>query len=76
MDNNQTIKFRQQQQALHGNLIQTNLYIKDIEKSDFGFYGCFAESKLGKNHAVIELRGKKKNLFSRLIYQYYFIINF
>jgi hypothetical protein len=57
MDNNTITKFRQQQQ-IHGNVIQTTLYIKDIEKNDLGFYGCFAESMSGKGHAVIELRGK------------------
>ncbi len=50
-------KFRQQQQT-QGYIIQTSLYIKDSEKNDFGLYGCFAESTIGKSHAVIELRGK------------------
>jgi hypothetical protein len=56
-DNNTLSKFRQQQQT-HGDVIQTNLYLKDIEKADLGFYGCFADSISGKSHAVIELRGK------------------
>jgi len=58
MDNYTITKFRQQQQHTHGDVIQTSLYIKDIEKNDFGFYGCFAESMSGKNHAIIELQGK------------------
>jgi hypothetical protein len=57
MDNHTMSKFRQQQQT-QGYIIQTSLYIKDSEKNDFGLYGCFAESTIGKSHAVIELRGK------------------
>ena len=57
MDNRTITKFRQQQHT-HGDVIQTSLSIKEIEKNDFGLYGCFAESMSGKNHAVIELRGK------------------
>lgn len=72
MDNNTALKFRQQQQT-QGNVIQTILYIKEIEKNDFGFYGCFAESKIGKTHVVIELRGKF--LYFNRKYKYY-LINF
>jgi hypothetical protein len=59
LDNNdissQSTRFRQQQH-IHGDLSHTTLYIKDIEKSDFGFYACFAESKAGRSKAVIELK--------------------
>jgi len=63
MDNNNTMTKSRQQQQTYGNVIQTTLYLKDIEKNDLGFYGCFAESISGKGHAVIELRGKILLLF-------------
>jgi hypothetical protein len=57
-DNNTVSKFRQQQQHTHGDVIQTSLYIKDIEKVDFGFYVCVAESMAGQSQSIIELRGR------------------
>jgi hypothetical protein len=62
MDNNTISKFRQQQN-IHGDVTQISLHIKDIEKPDFGFYACFAESIAGQSHIVIELKGKKKIFF-------------
>jgi len=42
IDNNnvssQPARFRQQQH-IHGDLLHTTLYIKDLEKEDFGLYG-------------------------------------
>lgn len=59
IDNNnissQSTRFRQQQH-IHGDLLHTTLYIKDLEKNDFGFYACLAESKGGRSKAVIELK--------------------
>jgi len=64
IDNNnvssQPARFRQQQH-IHGDLLHTTLYIKDLEKEDFGIYACFAESKAGRNKAIIELKGKNTN---------------
>lgn len=57
MDNKSLPKSRQQQH-IHGNIIQTSLYIKDIEHIDLGLYGCFAESMAGITHAIIDLQGK------------------
>jgi hypothetical protein len=57
-NNNNTISKYRQQEQINGNVVQTTLHIKDIEKNDFGVYGCFAESMIGKSHGVIELRGK------------------
>lgn len=58
MDNQTMTKIRQQQQ-ITGDLIRTNLYIKDIDKQDLGYYGCIAESMSGKSQAKVELRGKE-----------------
>ncbi|CAF3756249.1 unnamed protein product [Rotaria socialis] len=52
---NQSPRFRQQQN-IHGHLVHTTLYIKDVEKTDFGLYACYAESKAGHSKAVIELK--------------------
>jgi hypothetical protein len=71
MDNRTIAKFRQQQHT-HGDVIQTSLSIKEIEKNDFGFYGCFAESMSGKNHAIIELRGKILSFFLDRNNKYFF----
>ena len=66
IDNNnissQSTRFRQQQH-MHGDLSHTTLYIKDVEKADFGLYACFAESKAGRSKAIIELKGKNINKF-------------
>ncbi|CAF4587642.1 unnamed protein product [Rotaria sp. Silwood1] len=51
----QSNRFRQQQN-IHGHLLHTTLYIKDVEKTDFGLYACYAESKAGQSKAVIELK--------------------
>ncbi|CAF0879569.1 unnamed protein product [Adineta steineri] len=59
IDNNnissQSPRFRQQQH-IHGELLHTTLYIKDLEKADFGLYACHAESKGGRSKATIELK--------------------
>ncbi|CAF4419174.1 unnamed protein product [Adineta steineri] len=64
IDNNnissQSPRFRQQQH-IHGELLHTTLYIKDLEKADFGLYACHAESKGGRSKATIELKGKNRN---------------
>jgi hypothetical protein len=52
---NQSTRYRQQQH-IHGDLLHTTLYIKDVEKTDFGLYACYAESKAGRSKAVIELK--------------------
>ncbi|CAF0735622.1 unnamed protein product [Rotaria sordida] len=52
---NQSNRFRQQQN-IHGHILHTTLYIKDIEKTDFGLYACYAESKAGHSKAIIELK--------------------
>lgn len=65
IDNNntssQSSRFRQQQH-IHGHLLHTTLYIKDIEKTDFGLYACYAESKAGQSKAIIDFKGKKNPL--------------
>ncbi|CAF3734775.1 unnamed protein product [Rotaria sp. Silwood1] len=66
IDNKTISKFRQQQHT-NGNIIQTNLYIKDIEKLDFGLYGCFAESMAGQSHAIIELREHRRLTNTKII---------
>ncbi|CAF4287692.1 unnamed protein product [Rotaria sp. Silwood2] len=66
MDNKTISKFRQQQYT-NGDITQTSLYIKDIEKLDFGLYGCFAESMAGQNHAVIELRENRRLTSAKVI---------
>lgn len=58
MDNATTTKFRQQQH-ITGDLIRTNLYLKDIDKQDLGYYDCIAESISGRSQAKVELRGKE-----------------
>jgi len=68
-DNNissQSTRFRQQQH-IHGDLLHTTLYIKDLEKSDFGLYACFAESKGGRSKAVIELKEHHRLLTTTII---------
>ncbi|CAM4745743.1 unnamed protein product [Rotaria magnacalcarata] len=52
---NQSPRFRQQQNT-HGQFLHTTLYIKDVERTDFGLYACYAESKAGHSKAVIELK--------------------
>ncbi|CAF4444894.1 unnamed protein product, partial [Rotaria sp. Silwood2] len=52
---NQSNRFRQQQH-IHGHLLHTTLYIKDVEKTDFGLYACYAESKAGQSKSIIELK--------------------
>ncbi|CAF3632488.1 unnamed protein product [Rotaria sordida] len=66
MDNKTISKFRQQQYT-NNDITQTSLYIKDIEKLDFGLYGCFAESMAGQSHAVIELREHRRLASSKVI---------
>lgn len=51
----QSNRFRQQQHV-HGELLHTILHIKDLEKTDFGLYACYAGSKGGQAKAVIELK--------------------
>jgi hypothetical protein len=59
MNNNtissQSTRFRQQQH-IHSDVLHSSLYIKDLEKNDFGFYACIAESKAGRSEAIIELK--------------------
>ncbi|UJR27719.1 hypothetical protein I4U23_008996 [Adineta vaga] len=60
---NQSTRFRQQQH-IHGDLSHTTLYIKDLEKADFGIYACCAESRAGRSKAVIQLKGTSKHYHS------------
>lgn len=41
---------------MHNNHLQTTLYIRDVEANDFGLYACYAESKAGRTHAIVELK--------------------
>ncbi|CAF2103599.1 unnamed protein product [Rotaria magnacalcarata] len=68
IDNNTTIKFRQEQkQKTAGDVIQTVLYLKEIDKTDFGLYSCIADSKAGQSHATIELREHRRSTNSKVI---------
>ncbi|CAF3610355.1 unnamed protein product [Rotaria socialis] len=68
IDNNTTIKFRQQQQQqTAGDVIQTVLYLKEIDKTDFGLYNCIADSKAGQSHATIQLREYRRSTNSKVI---------
>ncbi|CAF4147191.1 unnamed protein product, partial [Rotaria magnacalcarata] len=68
IDNNTTIKFRQEQkQKTAGDVIQTVLYLKEIDKTDFGLYSCVADSKAGQSHATIELREHRRSTNSKVI---------
>jgi hypothetical protein len=58
---NQSGRFRQQQHN-NGDIMHSTLYIKDIDKDDFGHYACFAESKAGRSEATIELKGIQVNM--------------
>lgn len=61
MDNQTSSQIRSVQN-LNNELVQTSLHLKDIDKHDFGFYACFAESVSGKNHAVVELRELRRSI--------------
>ncbi len=78
IDNNNisshSTRFRQQQH-MHGDLLHTTLYIKDLEKTDFGYYGCFADSKAGQSKDVIELKGTKKNLIFEIKFLIFYLKN-
>ncbi|CAF1179850.1 unnamed protein product [Adineta steineri] len=67
LDNKTLSKSQKQQQYTTNDVIQASLYLTDIESYDFGFYGCFAESISGQNHAMIELREHHRSSTSHLI---------
>jgi hypothetical protein len=52
---NQTQRFRQYHS--HADVAQTSLHIREVEKTDFGFYTCRIESMAGHNEATVELKG-------------------
>ena len=52
---NQTQRFRQYH--TYADVAQTSLLIRDVEKSDFGFYTCRTESMAGHSEATVELKG-------------------
>lgn len=57
-NDNHKVKKLEHQQYIIGDITQTILTIKDVNRIDFGLYGCVAESMAGQSHAVIELKGR------------------